>query len=299
MSRPAKTLTFGQHLLIVASRMLFGALMTVLRLFRGPPPSGWQTVRYGLMREETLDYIAAQTPPPRRPVVFIHGGAWLMGNPGLYSHDLAFLAEAGHPVFSIGYPKAPEHQHPKILRSVFKALMFIRMNFPQAERVHFMGDSAGANLAVMAAVLISNPQLLAPIDPHMKPETLPSPASVTSIYGVLDRGTCLSGAIPFGVTLLEAYGGPDVLGATVAAHNAITPTDLAFSTHPPCLLVSGNADPVLGCHEVYGQRLREAGHAVSEHVYAGAIHGFFNLPDSDTKAACRRDILAFLAAMEP
>ncbi len=293
-----RALTLGQHLTIVGSRMFFGALTSAITFARGVQSDGWRTMRYGLLRDETLDHMEARGEIERAPVIFFHGGGWMMGTPQTYHHDLQFLADAGHPVFNVDYPKAPEHMHPTLLQSVFKALMFIRANFPEAKTVHLMGDSAGGNLAVMAALLLANPELMDAIDPHLKTSSkLPKALSVTSIYGVLDRHSCLNSAYPGGDVMLESYAGPGALLDEVDAEHAITPMDLKFNNHPPCLLVCGSNDPLRESHAVYERRLQNAGHAVTSHTYGGGIHGFFNFPDSAPKAACRRDILAFLDSL--
>ena len=293
-TRKSTALTFGQHLTIAGSRMFLGALTGAIRLTRGAQPKGWRTLRYGLLRDQTLDHMAARTEPARAPIVFIHGGGWMMGSTDTYSHDLIFLADAGYPIFNVGYPKAPEHPHPAILRSVFQALAFIHENFPEAEAVHLMGDSAGGNLAVMAALLTHHTEFLDVLGPGPKASHLPRVLSVTSIYGVLDRETCLNGSIPAGDTMIESYAGPGALSATVDAEHAITPMDLTFKTHPPCLLICGGNDPLLASQEIYAARLRREGHPVTTQVYPTGIHGFFNFAESAPKAATRKDILAFL-----
>lgn len=291
----ARTLTLGQHLTVASARMFFGVITSAVHLTRGFQPEGWKTVRYGTHRDETLNHIdRAEGSPARNPVVFFHGGGWMMGSTDAYSHDLLFLAQAGYPVFNVEYPKAPETTHPWILRSVLKALAFINATFPDAEAVHLMGDSAGGNLAIMAALLIENPELIAPVDPAIDPASLPRALSVTSLYGVHDRHTCLDGTILGADTMIESYAGPGALGKTVDAAHAITPMDLKFAKHPPCLLICGDADPLLASHEIYSERLARDGHEVTAKVYPNAIHGFFNLTDSRPKAESRADILEFL-----
>src|SRR5262249_27395857 len=158
-----------------------------------------------------------------KPVVFFHGGGWMMGTKDFYSHDLMFLTDAGHTVFNVEYPKAPEYPHPLPLRAVLKALAFVRGD---AEAVHVMGDSAGGNLAVMAGILAENPGLIAHVDPSFDARTLPKILSCTSIYGVLDRKSCMNANVFGGSTMLEAYGGPNTLSEQVDPKYAITPMDL-------------------------------------------------------------------------
>lgn len=297
--KPPTPLTIGQHLTVASARMLFGAMTSAMCLTRGFHPPGWDTLRYGLHREETLDYLAVdENGPHHAPVVFIHGGGWMMGSTDAYSHDLLFLGEAGYPVFNVEYPKAPDHPHPGILQSVFSALKFIKQTFPDIKAAHLMGDSAGGNLAVMAALKIANPALLKTILPDLNVADVPKVLSVISLYGVMDRQTCLDGSIFGADTMIESYAGPGALGETVDEHHAITPMDLTFKKHPPCLLICGDADPLLVSQERYAKYLRAEGHKVTSKVYAGGIHGFFNLTDSRPKALSRQDILAFLGGLK-
>jgi acetyl esterase/lipase len=293
----AQALKFGQHLAIAGTQMLFGALTGAIRLVRGSHPEGWRTLRYGLHRDEVLDHMEPREHVARRhPVVFFHGGGWMMGTKDFYSHDLLFLAQAGHPVFNVEYPKAPDHPHPWILRSVFRALVVIRKNFPDAEAVHLAGDSAGGNLAVMAGILSENPDLLAVIEPDEGP--LPRILSTVSLYGVMDRLTCLNPNIPVGSTMIEAYGGPEALAPEVDAAHAITPMDFKFAKHPPCFLSCGEWDPLMASNDLYAKRLAREGHTVTTKTYAKATHGFFNFPEGGAKTACRRDMTAFLKDVE-
>lgn len=292
----ATPLTAAQHLTVIGTRLFFGALCGAIRLFRGAHPKTWRTLRYGLHREEILDYHAPLPETPTRDaVVFIHGGGWMMGTKDFYSHDLMFLPEAGYPVFNIEYPKAPEHPHPRPLRALLTALVFIQRSFPNAARVHLMGDSAGGNMAVMAALLLSDPDLLKQVDPWCDPKKLPEVASVTSLYGVLDRTSLMQSRVPTLSTMLQAYAGPHVLAESVGPEHAITPMDLTFARHPRCLIACGGDDPILKSSALYAERLKTEAHDVAFKTYAGAFHGFFNFPEGEPKRALRRDILAFLA----
>ncbi len=293
----ARGLKLGQHLALAGTQMLFGALTGAIRLVRGSHPEGWRTLRYGLHRDEVLDHMEPNAHVPRRkPVVFFHGGGWMMGTKDFYSHDLLFLATAGHPVFNVEYPKAPDHPHPWMLRSVFRALAFIRQTFPDGGAVHLAGDSAGGNLAMMAGILSQNPELLAMIEPD--DGALPEILSIVSLYGVLDRLTCLNPNTIVGPTMIEAYGGSEALKETVEAAHAITPMDLKFAKHPPCFLSCGAWDPLLASQELYARRLAREGHKVQSKTYAKATHGYFNFPEGAVKTACHRDMTAFLREVE-
>lgn len=301
MDKPinATPLTLFQQASVAGTRLFFGTVTGALRLVRGTPPPGWRTLRYGLKRDEILDVHPVEGEVAHhRPVVFVHGGGWMMGTKDFYSHDLLFLPENGFPVFNVEYPKAPEYPHPWPLRAVLEALAFIAALPEGGMEVHLMGDSAGGNLAVMAAVLAANPELIRHVDAGFNPARLPRILSATSIYGVLDRASCLRGNFPGGGTMIEAYGGPEALGETVNAANAITPMDLDFAHHPPCFVTCGEHDPIVCSTNDYAERLERDGHPVTRTIYPGATHGYFNFPDGPLKAQCRQDLVAFLKGIE-
>ena len=181
-----------------------------------PPPHAPVETAYGDHPRERIAYLAPRDGvAPRSPVLYFHGGGWMIGSKDTYTPFLGFLAEAGHPVFNIGYPLAPEHPHPEILRSVFRALDWIAAKHPETTGYHTMGDSAGGNLAAMLGLLAHNPEHVTDVDAS-RTQGLPLACrSIVSIYGVLDRLTWIEDGFPGGSTMLEHYGGkgafePDV-----------------------------------------------------------------------------------------
>lgn len=89
---------------------------------------------------------------PRPTVLFIHGGGWVIGN--LNSHDSICrkISDSGKVrVISIDYRLAPEHKFPIPFEDCQHALKYIMQNSLELKvdtnRMIFMGDSAGANIA--------------------------------------------------------------------------------------------------------------------------------------------------------
>ena len=60
----------------------------------------------------------------------MHGGGWISCNKRYYPADLQFLCDAGYTVFNLEYPLAPEHPHPYMLRSILRAVAWIKLNYP-------------------------------------------------------------------------------------------------------------------------------------------------------------------------
>ncbi len=90
----------------------------------------------------------------RPVVVWIHGGALIMGNRGQIDRELLRkLLEAGYVVVSIDYRLAPETKLPAILEDLEDACKWLRLQGPELfginpERMAFMGGSAGGYLTL-------------------------------------------------------------------------------------------------------------------------------------------------------
>jgi len=276
------------------------ALMAVFKWslpFRSKPPAPGPvtTHRYGDHPDETLQYIPRKPGTTlRTPVVYIHGGGWIAGKKELYTGDLFFLADLGHPVFNLEYPLAPENPHPAILRSLLRALEWIRENHPEIERAHFMGDSAGGNLATMLGLLSHNPELIRDVDPASMPQTALSCQSVVSLYGVLDRLSWIENKFPLSRVMLESYAGKAAFEPEVPPDLAITPMDLKFDVVPPCYLVAGSEDQLCDSTKRFAERLEGSANEVMLEIYEGEQHGFFNMSWREASQKMRAQVAAFL-----
>ncbi|RUZ77975.1 alpha/beta hydrolase [Mesorhizobium sp. M7A.F.Ca.US.006.01.1.1] len=96
--------------------------------------------------------------PAARPlVVFLHGGGFVLG--GLESHDALcrqLCNRLAYPVLSVDYALAPEHKFPAAVDDCAAAIGWAIDNAHAlgGDRVVLAGDSAGANLALVSALLL-------------------------------------------------------------------------------------------------------------------------------------------------
>jgi acetyl esterase len=97
---------------------------------------------------------AADGPLPG--LVFFHGGGWVIGSVDTHDGLCRSLANlAGCVVFSVEYRLAPEHPFPAAVEDAVSALSWVcerasRLDTDPA-RISVAGDSAGGNLAAVAA----------------------------------------------------------------------------------------------------------------------------------------------------
>ena len=102
-------LTIKQHLGVTTWRAMMAAFRMLSRLGGATPPGAVTEHAYGTHPDERLDLIeAAAEAPTRPPIVYIHGGGWICGKKEIYTSSLVPFTAAGHPVFNLEYPLAPE-----------------------------------------------------------------------------------------------------------------------------------------------------------------------------------------------
>lgn len=133
---------------------------------------------------------------PGRLLVWLHGGAFMLGSPASWTGFAARVAIAsGVRLFLPDYPLAPEHPLPAALDAV---TALVERLIGEGLTVALGGDSAGANLAVAAVQHMAGPRpcavwLLSPyldlthsgasiarreaLDPFVDPATMPATAA--------------------------------------------------------------------------------------------------------------------------
>ncbi len=294
MSATAPPLQFQQRLGLIGWRAMMGTFGLLSRLRSPSTPGAVTEHAYGAHPDERLDQIeSAAGATEHAPIVYIHGGGWICGKKEMYTGPLARFAEAGHPIFNLEYPLAPERPHPHMLRSLLRAIAWIQEQHPQSEGIHLMGDSAGGNLVAMLGILLTNKKRLAEVAPDFQHPT-PRVRTIVSLYGVLDRLSWIEQGFPGASLMLHCYAGPGANGQDVETDQAITPMDLTFENLPPTFIAAGSKDQLAPSSALWTKHLQSRSHDVSYEVYDGEGHGFFNT-DGPASQQLRSDILAFLA----
>ena len=94
-------------------------------------------------------------------IVNVHGGDWVYGTKEVYQFYCMSLAQRGFAVVNFNYRLAPASKFPAPLKDLNQVINWIfehaRENLFDLDRIFFVGDSAGANIAALYCCLCTNP----------------------------------------------------------------------------------------------------------------------------------------------
>ena len=230
---------------------------------------------------------------PLPAIVYYHGGGHVIGS--LDTHDLVarnLSAGVGALVASVDYRMGPEHKFPAAVEDSFAALRWVHAHAAELganpDRIGVHGDSAGANLAAVVALLARDAG-----SPSLRLQSL--------VYPVADYGMAGASykkyAQGYGLLTREAMG-------WFRNHYLRSPRDAedwraspikaaSFAGVAPAIVITAECDVLHDDGERYAAALRAAGVPVEYKEYPGMIHGFFGMmPAVDDAMNAQRAVWA-------
>lgn len=220
-------------------------------------------------------------------LVHVHGGGFVFHDVEVHDNAARRLANAcGVAVLSVDYRRPPEHRFPAAPDDVDTVLAWLDEHAAEeglAGPAFVHGDSAGANLALVAA--LRHPGRFAAVAltyPFLDPE------AAGESYGLADVGLSPGDA--------EWYWQQYAAGPDDLTHPDLAPLrSEALATLPPTLVVTAEGDPLRDEGALLVRRLAELGVPVVGTMYLGQIHGFWRHPSVfDAADALTAQIAGFL-----
>jgi acetyl esterase/lipase len=207
-------------------------------------------------------------------LLYFHGGGWCIGD--IDTHDPAcrqLAQQAQCAVLSLDYRLAPEHRFPAAVEDCFAAVKFAaserRSLGLDPTRLAVGGDSAGGNLAAVAALLARDAGIA------LKGQVLIYPAtdfaSESASHQDYAEGFLLTRES------VAWFGGNYVDVAQYGDWRASPLRAADLARLPPALVMVGECDVLRDESRAYAEALRRAGNEASFHLYPGMIHGFFTM----------------------
>jgi acetyl esterase len=222
-------------------------------------------------------------------IVYYHGGGWLLGS--IDSHDVLtrkLALTSGYAVLSVDYRRGPDSLFPVAINDAVDAVTWAVENAKtlgiDSNRIALAGDSAGGNLATVAAAVLRDEG-----GPNIAMQILVYPVTTCD----LDLGFDMKyeGHILYRDEMLwhqENYlNSPDEVTDPLVA-------PLLADLHglPPAVVVIAECDPIRPQGELYIDALKSAGVQVSVYDAPTLVHGFFGLDELFPEAADAMDFVA-------
>ncbi|GAA4563768.1 alpha/beta hydrolase [Micromonospora coerulea] len=240
--------------------------------------------------EELSVRLYRPTLEPRPLVVYLHGGGFVTGD--LDSHDRICrrLAEVVNvAVLAVHYRRAPEHPAPAAVEDVVRVVGWAAEHLQDLGgdsemRIALAGDSAGAALAVLAAVRLRDGD-----GPPVSALLLVCPnADMTlSMPSVQEQGHGWGLDAEDLAWLVEQW----VPNPRQRADPAVSPLYAPLHGLPPTVLATAEHDPLRDEGDALAARMAQAGIYVRHLRHTGLVHGFLSLDHVSPAAAVVGDNL--------
>jgi len=210
-------------------------------------------------------------------IVYYHGGGHVIGS--LDTHDFVarnLCAGAEALVASVDYRIGPEHKFPAAVEDSVAALEWVHANAKSLgadpDRLGIHGDSAGANLAAVVALMTRDAgqprlrlqSLVYPVTDYTM--SMPSHDQFATGYGILTRGAMRWFRDHY---LRRSEDAEDWRASPLKASS--------FTGAAPAIVITAECDVLHDEGKRYADALREAGVPVEYREYAGMIHAFFGM----------------------
>jgi len=206
----------------------------------------------------------AQTRAPG--VIIVHGGAWVAGDRRVDVQPLFKpLTDAGFAWFSINYRLATNvSQFGAAIDDVQQAIRFVKSHAAEfhvdPDRIALVGESAGGQLAAMAA-LRSSPGA--------------SVKAVVALYAPTDLVGLLKTSDFVPIQIRNSFQGTPWEGFVLSALSRLSPIENVRPGMPPFLFIHGTADSLVPFAQSRDmcERMKKAGASCEVYPVEGGGHG--------------------------
>jgi acetyl esterase/lipase len=220
-------------------------------------------------------------------ILFLHGGAYVAGSPKTHRSFSSWLGhEARMPVMSLDYRLAPEHPFPAALDD---AVLAARTLAKRGKRILIAGDSAGAGLAIAAALrlrdegesLVRGLVLICPLtDLTETSESLRTNEHSEPLLGLRHRKH-----------VLRSYA-----AETALTHPYLSPVYARLAGLPPMIVEASRIEVLWDDARRFVEAAQAAGCEIAFHPHDGLAHDWqLMVPITPESVASTRRLGAWIA----
>ncbi len=233
------------------------------------------------------DWIPAERPAVAT-LVYLYGGAFLVGSPRLFRFVSRRFARAGFDVFTPAYRLAPHQTFPAALDDVLAAYRALIAARPGP--IVLAGDSAGGGLAVSLMLRARDEGLRLP-----QGAALFSPWTDLAVAGPSIRENEASDALFTRRTILS--GARAALGRASAKNPLASPVYADLAGLPPLIVHTGRDEALRDDSTRLVERARAAGVTAEIEVWPDVPHAWQWMPFIPEARQSRAKAIAFLKRM--
>ena len=206
-----------------------------------------------------------QGAPTDRALLYLHGGAWMIGSPAMYRAYVSRLAQLTQTnALVVDYRLAPEHPFPAGLDDCLASFDYLAGMGVEPHKIVVAGDSAGGNLTL--ALLVARRDRGLPLPVAISPatdlsgvgESYDSRADVDPFFGHQELGH-----------VSEYYAVDHPLDEPL-----ISPLQADLQGLPPLLIHVGDHEVLLDDSICFADKARAAGVEVTLKVWPEMFHVF-------------------------
>jgi len=214
-----------------------------------------------------------QSPPL---IVWVHGGAWYLGDKQQYPKA---LVESGFALASLDFRQSTEARFPAQIHDIKAGIRFLRAQAGKygyrSERIAISGASSGGHLAAMVGVTNGHKELEGSLGNDVNESS--NVQAILDYFGASNLTTILAQSTPFGLNVRKPAldkllgGQPETVPELAKLASPVFHVD---RNDPPLLLLHGDQDPQMPInqsHELEGA-YEKLGLDVHFHVVHGAAH---------------------------
>ncbi len=224
-------------------------------------------------------------------LIYFHGGGWVVGDLDTHDGVCRHLANAAHcRVISVDYRLAPEHRFPAAAEDSLAVAAWVGANAESLgidpARIAYGGDSAGGNLAAVAAIAARD-------------GAAPSPVLQLLLYPAVDLGghypsyERITEGFPLTTTTMRWFLGHYVADPAHALDWRASPIRAAsLAGTAPAYVMTAGYDPLSDEGLAYAKRLESEGVAVTYVHYSDQLHGFLTMGKVIRASAVALDMAA-------
>jgi acetyl esterase len=209
-------------------------------------------------------------------IVYLHGGGWCLGSLATYEPFCRALANVtGQVVIWVEYRLAPEAPYPAALDDTLAAWRWVQENYHELgadpARISIGGDSAGGNLAAVAALVLRGQTGIQPWRQLLLYPCLDMSASLSS-HRKLAKGYLLTA--PLYAWYRGNYAPPGVFRDNWRLSPLFADN---LANLPPAVVLYAGFDPLRDEAAAYVMKLTLAGVPVEPLYFTDMIHGFLTM----------------------